>query len=433
MSFVWNMQNIRKLAPDGLTMNRAMGVFFANKWQEIGGNEKVIWAKYPYYAGRYFTLIIQLDPLKYRCACGSKTKPCKHILGLLVQLYRNSEAFFITKQVPSWANKLLTDSSSSGPAEKRINPVSTKASIERRKVMESGIQFLEKWLRQLMRHGLAEVKGKAPDYWDNIAAQLVDAKLGGVAKKIRYIKIIIEQEDWVDQLGSLIGELYLYVKAFNQYEGLPNSLSRDIDTYAGISPKRGEVLETKAISDHWLVLGQSFGEEDNLSYRRTWLWGIKSGVPALNLAYSWGGQPYLHSFKVGGIYQADMHFYPSAYPLRAITEQVRMLEENLHHPKNGYLLIDYFLKHFAEAKLLNPFLLHFPVLLHQVALFMEQQQLVLVDTNKHKLDIDCEDDLAWQLLAFGGGGVLTFFGEWSNGQMSPLGLWTGDRSFFVKM
>ena len=47
MPFVWNMQNIRKLAPDGLSMNRAMGIFFAGKWQEIGGNEKMIWAKYP--------------------------------------------------------------------------------------------------------------------------------------------------------------------------------------------------------------------------------------------------------------------------------------------------------------------------------------------------------------------------------------------------
>ena len=431
MPFVWNMQNIRKLAPDGLSMNRAMGIFFAGKWQEIGGNEKMVWAKYPYYPGRYFNLIIQLDPLKYHCSCSSKSQPCKHILGLLVQLYRNSEAFFITTQIPAWASQLLEPPKTTSAKKKEVKPVSSKTLLARRELMKSGIQLLDKWLHQLIRHGLAEVQSKPLSYWDEVAAQLVDAKLGGVAKKIRQVKGFIQEENWVEKLSFLIGELYLYVKAFNQYEELALPLSKDIDTYAGISPKRGEVLETQGIEDHWYVLGQVFGEEEQLSYRRTWLWGIKSGVPALNLAYSWGGQPYLHDFVKGGIYRATMHFYPSAYPLRAITEEVKLLENTTHHPKNGYLSIQKFLTHFAEAKVLNPFLQNFPVLLHRLIAVMEQKKLLLVDKDRQTIEVKCSMDSAWKMIAFGGGGEMTFFGEWNDGAMHPLAIWKGERSLFV--
>lgn len=430
MSFVWNMENIRKLAPDGLSMNRAMGIFFASKWEDIGGNEKMIWAKYPYYPGRYFNLIIQLDPLKYQCSCSSKLEPCKHVLGLLVQLYRNSEAFFITSQIPDWGTTLLTPTKTT-TQQKKIAPISSKALLERRKIMKSGIEILDKWLHQLVRHGFAEVQHKPLSYWDDIAAQLVDAKLGEIAKRIRAVKEFIGDETWAQQLSALVGELYLYVKTYKKHEELPPAFAKDIDSYAGITPKRGAVLETKGIEDHWYVLGQVFGVEEQLSYRRTWLWGVKSGVPALNLAYSWGGQPYLHDFAKAKVYNASLHFYPSAYPLRAITEEVHLLKNATHHPQNGYTAIKHFLTHFAEAKALNPFLQNFPVLLHQVVLWMDNKTLTLVDSNKQTLVIHCEEEKAWQLLAFGAGGEVTFFGEWQDGSMTPHAVWKEERYLFI--
>lgn len=431
MPFVWSMPNIRKLAPDGLTMNRAMGIFFAAKWEEIGGDEQLIWAKYPYYPGRYFKLVIRLNPLKYQCSCRSKAMPCKHILGLLVQLYRNSEVFFISTQPPGWATQLLEPSSIPAPKKKATVSVTSKATEARKKLMDSGVVILQKWLRQLIRQGLAEVQSKPLSYWDEFAAQLADAKLGGVAKKVRSIKAFIQQDEWEGPLLHLIGSLYLFAKAFEQYDDLPLPLAKDLDTYAGISPKRGAVLQADGIPDHWYVLGQISGEEEQLTFRRTWLWGIKSGVPALNLAYSWGGQPYLHTFDMGNIYEATLFFYPSAYPLRAITEEIKPLTNAQHHPKNGYPSIDKFLTHFAQAKALNPFVQNFPVLLHQVVLMMDNKVLSLVDINDAGLELHCEEEVAWQLLAFGGGEWVTFFGEWEEGTLRPLGIWKGERSFFV--
>lgn len=431
MPFVWSMPNIRKLAPDGLTMNRAMGIFFAGKWEEIGGNEKIIWAKYPYYRGRYFKTVVRLDPLEHYCSCRSKAMPCKHVLGLLVQLYRDSSVFFISSQTPPWVAELLSPAPKPKKQKAKAPSVSTKTVEERKKIMRSGIGILEKWLRQLIRHGLAEAQGKPLSYWDEIAAQLVDSKLGGIAKRIRTIKEFIHTDEWETKLIFTIGELHLFCNAFRKQDKLSEQLSADIDNYAGISTKRGVVLKEKGVTDHWYVLGQFFGEEEQIAFRRTWLWGIKSGIPILNLAFSWGGQPYLHNFQPGQLYHGKWHFYPSAYPLRAVTDDIKILPGAQHHPAGGYENIEQFLKHYATAKALNPILLNFPILFHWVIPHMNNETLTLQDRNGNAIQVTCEEETAWQILAFSGGWEITFFGEWEAGQLTPLGVWCEERAFFI--
>ena len=55
--------------------------------------------------------------------------------------------------------------------------------------------------------------------------------------------------------------------------------------------------------------------------QRTWLWGQRSERPALLLSFAAPGQPLDRSLVPGMALDAELVFFPSAYPLRALIKQ----------------------------------------------------------------------------------------------------------------
>jgi hypothetical protein len=174
------------------------------------------------------------------------------------------------------------------------------------------------------------------------------------------------------------------------------------------------------LADHWLVAGQTEEAEDgNLLARRTWLIGEKTEKLALLLDFSWGGQGFETTFKLGTVLQAEVVFYPSAYPQRAILKKFEY-SEAAFLLRNGYPSLAVFADAYAGALAENPWLGRFPAFLEGGVPVFHQKKFVLVDTERKQLPLDASDDLGWKLVAIGCGRPIGVFGTWDGEAFSPL-------------
>ena len=89
-------------------------------------------------------------------------------------------------------------------------------------------------------------------------------------------------------------------------------------------------MSLPALRDRWLIQGQRLSEEGNLRSQRTWLIGEKSQQSALILHFAAGGQPMDTSLVVGAAIDAELCFYPSALPQRALIKE-RFATQPLSH------------------------------------------------------------------------------------------------------
>src|SRR6185312_5568985 len=113
------------------------------------------------------------------------------------------------------------------------------------------------------------------------------------------------------------------------------------------------------LRDRWLVLGQTTFEDDHLRTQRTWLLGEQSARLALILQFSVGWREFGETFVRGSRFQAELHFWPSAYPLRAriasrpddLAAMATALPTTL-----GHASIESFLGEFARALGCQPWL-----------------------------------------------------------------------------
>lgn len=433
MSFIWSTENIRALAPDGLTFNQARGIFFGNKWLSLYGNEHFVWGEYPAGPNWKFQTVVKLKEPAFFCSCRSRTRPCKHNLALLLTLQRNSDSFLITDDLADWvkewqAKQNPTPEKNLSEAEVLIREQRKETGKDKRIAqMMQGIQDLERWLKHVMETGLAEVREYPLSYWDDFAARMVDAKLGGVARKIRLIKGYLETDNWPERLLSDLGDLYLLTRAFKNIDYQTPVTRKDILGVAGLSVKKSEVLESKSILDDWLVLGQQTGTEEKLTYRRTWLRGIDTEKDALLLDFAWGNQGFETYWKIGQLFEGELCFYPAALEQRALFLTYHLVHKTISVP-NGHKDFQSFADTYARAVTASPWIPGFPVLLEKVIPVLHEQQFYLVDSNKKQLRLDQEfEDKTIKLLAVSCGKPITIFGEWNGYTFVPLSVFSQNR------
>lgn len=282
-----------------------------------------------------------------------------------------------------------------------------------------GIVELKNWLQDLVQHGLAAALAREPDFWEEFAARMVNAKLGGIARRILTFKSWLQTDDAHEHLLSEIGELYLFAKAYEKLDVLPADLQQEILTTAGATIKKETVLKQESVTDQWLVIGQTEGSEDNLRFRRTWLQGIQTHESALLLDFAWRFNDFEGvNWLVGSLLQAEIAFYPGAHRQRALVKDFALIYEPLE--LFGYADWTIFLRHYADALAQNPWLLNFPCLIEDATPVIQNDQLLLVDTHKNWLPTSTTDETKWKILALSGGHPIQVFGEWDGRTFSPL-------------
>ena len=174
------------------------------------------------------------------------------------------------------------------------------------------------------------------------------------------------------------------------------------------------------------MLGQRTYEEDRLRVRRGWLWGRDSGRWALILDFAYQSQPMPPIAAPGTWLEAELGFFPSQYPLRALLRNAATVADGGMPPA----LVDggALLNRYAEALARQPWLEILPATLAGIVPARgEADTWFLRDAAAHLLP--CHPGFAdpWRLLALSGGWPLKVFGEWNGGQFWPLSAWRGER------
>lgn len=282
-----------------------------------------------------------------------------------------------------------------------------------------GIIELKNWLQDLIQHGLATALTRDQDFWEEFAARMVNAKLRGVATRIRTFKNWLQSDDAHERLLSEIGELYLFTKAYEKLYTLPIDLQQEILTTAGATIKKETVLKQEPVKDQWLVVGQTEGSEDNIRYRRTWLQGISTHETALLLDFAWRFNDFEGvNWLIGSLLQAEIAFYPGTVRQRALVKDFAIIYEPIELA--GYSDWEVFLRQYADALTQNPWLLQFPCLMDEVIPTIENNQLLLIDNQKKWLPVSSNEEAKWKILAISGGHPIQLFGEWDGRSLTPL-------------
>ncbi|MEO0780012.1 MAG: hypothetical protein AAF146_25855, partial [Bacteroidota bacterium] len=233
--------------------------------------------------------------------------------------------------------------------------------------------------------------------------------------------------DWPEQMLSELAELYLLTRGMQQLDQLPEALSEQVLRVAGRNVQQKDLLQQVGRSDQWIVMGQLTGHNiDNGTFRRTWLWGVKTQRWALLLEYDYRDQGFAQQWPVGQSFAAEVVYFPGTHPLRVVIKQFERTTDRVALAP-GAPQIDAFLTDYAAAVAANPWLLDYPAQLAQVIPVYEGGQLYVVDTRRKALPLVASDRDRWKILATSGGHPLTIFGEWTGRRLVPLSLAVAGR------
>jgi hypothetical protein len=437
---MWTQTQILQLAPDAPTANKGRALASIGKWQTLRTDGNALWGeckgsgKLP-----YFVQIDLLNPA-FKCSCPARKFPCKHSIALGLLFTRGSDGFMMEE--PPEAVKTWIESRAKR-LEKKIEKVDVElekeiaekiqaAAEQKAKTLDSRIQNiqdglpeLETWLLDTVREGIASIEKDAVRICEDIAVRMSDAKMKGIAIRIREIPLMIgSSPNWIDKVTTRLGEIYLFINAFRQYENLPENLQEELKQTAGINIKKEEVRTDEGVLDNWLILGKSEGQDEvnpRIYFRKIWLWAEKNKRPAMILDYNFGSASFPNTYILGTQFKGELAFYPGTFQLRALVKtqgQTGGLVEFFP----GYDDFEDFLLAYANAVSENPWLRSFPCVLSNVRPMIENDKLIVADKNAKMVNIesDKENVMGWKLIALSGGNSMDIFGEWTGESLVPL-------------
>lgn len=437
----YSAEQIIALAPDAASAKAGRNLATASKWQNVGQDERALWGECQGSGAKPYQTVIDLSEPAFKCSCPSRKFPCKHALGLFLLIANQSVTGNAT--VPDWVGEWLLKrdeqtqrrSEAAKKAEEEPDEATlarrasqkAKRTLDREAKVVAGLKELELWLRDLLRHGLASAQTRSFDYWEQMAARLIDAQAPGVARRVRDLSRVPQSDDgWIERLLAKVSSLFLLLKAYERIETLTAATQADVRSAIGWSYKEDELPEENVVIDEWLVLGQRTTGEEGLRVRRTWLHGRGTAKGALVLEFAAPGQHLAPNLLPATTVEAELIFYPSNYPLRAVLRKrintTRSLKE-----VSGYATSEQLLMTYAGVLSLNPWLEAIPALLQTVVPVRRGERWFARDSDARLLSLKSDATSGWNLLALSGGYPITIFGEWNGHSLLPISAWADGR------
>jgi hypothetical protein len=436
----YSVEQIIALAPDAASAKAGRSLATASKWQNVGQDERALWGECQGSGSKPYQTIIDLGEPAFKCSCPSRKFPCKHALGLFL-LVANQPA--TNHNVPDWANEWLAkrdqQAQRKGEAAKKADEEPDEATLARRASQKAkrsldreakvvaGLKELELWLRDLLRHGLAAAQTRSIDYWEQMAARLIDAQAPGLARRVRDLSRVTQSgEGWIEHLLAQVSAIFLLLKAYERIETLSAATQADVRTAIGWNYKEDELPEENVVADEWSVLGQRTTGEEGLRVRRTWLWGQRTAKGALVLDFAAPGQHLALDLLPGTTVEAELIFYPGNYPLRAAVNK-RANTSRLLKEIDGYATGEQLLMTYAGGLALNPWIETIPAPMQTVVPLRRGEQWFARDSNASLLSLRSDSTSGWKLLALSGGAPIMIFGEWNGRSLLPISAWADGR------
>ncbi len=363
---------IAALAPDANALAAGKKSAAPRLWDALGRSDTAIWGECK--GSAVYQVRVALDDLAAKCSCPSRKFPCKHSLGLLF-LAAESPDRVPTATPPEWVTEWLGKRTESADRKKQRAEKAAEAAppdpeqqgrrAEKRLArVVAGVEALDLWLSDLVRTGLASVApGDAA--WNAQAARLVDAQAPGLASRVRRLGTLPRSgSEWGDRLAEGLGRLALLAQATRRLDALDGPLAADVRTAVGWTLERDEVVAAgERVSDEWAITGQIVEDDDRFRVQRSWLRGVRSGRDALVLQFAAGPARFPEALLPGMVLDAELAFWPSAHPLRALVHERRGEMKPLAArpaPAGG---VDGLLDGYAQALGRQPWIERFPAVL----------------------------------------------------------------------
>ncbi|MGB3799163.1 MAG: hypothetical protein WA952_05065 [Lewinella sp.] len=412
--------HLLQLAPDPKTLEAGRRLFYSRRWRLLGGDGEWLWGEFDYNGRRAIESAVQVVEGKFYCSCRARARPCAHGLALVFLLKNNADRFTVG-QPPDWVRSVQHRSTRPVKEIKDEEKADDRLTA-RLQLMTDGINELELRLLDVARRGIADTLGQGPETWAAIATRLTDAKLPGLAGRVRRL-IDLPEEEAEHAIARTLGDLFLFIRSWHIREEFPPERRDELYQTAGINTRRGDLLQLPGKQDHWLVMGTVEGEEDRLRYRRIWLRGEKSKRYALLLDYVFGRAPFEQSWPLSASFGGSVHYYPGSYPQRGIFPEPRA-GGRPYDGLLGYVTFKDMLANYRRAVGVNPWLLQYPVYLAEVRPVKVDQRLLLVDKQDRAVPVTPGFEGFYRLLAVSGGQPVAIFAEFDGYRLRPLSLLT---------
>lgn len=427
------VESVQAMAPDDASVKAARGLVIPAKWPLLGYNNAAFWGECKGSGSRPYQVRIDSQDLACKCSCPSRKFPCKHSLALLL-LYVQHRADFTNDEQPEWVSEWLIsrqqrearkEEKKEQSAAKAADPQTTaKRDAARQKKMTAGLEYLERWIHDRVRHGLAQLPTQQ-SLFTEVAARMVDAQLPGIAMRLKNLAGTLDiADEWPRLVCSQLGQLQLIIDAYRHQEALDAAERTDLNVALGVSIDKSDAGNGETIEDSWRVIGQSAQEENKLWRRRVWLYGETSRRTALLLDFSHGGKNFTQHFISGQTLRSTLAFYPSASPLRALL--TGSCEQAGAFPLPP-LTLDDALHELAHKISANPWQWPLPLRMSNMLIHPDNGGWQFSTVQGQQLPVRLPSAEGWQLLAVSGGVPFMLMGEWDGNQLTPCSAWLDDR------
>jgi hypothetical protein len=423
---------IAALAPDPKALAAGKQSAAPRLWSALGRSESAIWGECK--GSAVYQVRVALDDLAAKCSCPSRKFPCKHALGLLFLAAASPEQL-PSATAPEWVTEWLDKRSESADRKKQRAEKAAEAAppdpeqqakrAEKRLArVLAGVEALELWLGDLVRTGVASV-GPGDTAWGAQAARLVDAQAPGLASRVRRLGFLPRSgPDWGERFADGLGRLALLLQATRRLGALDEPLAADVRAAVGWTLERDEVLATgERVSDEWAVVGQMVEDDERFRVQRSWLRGLRTGRDALVLQFAAGPARFPEALLPGAVLDAELAFWPSAHPLRALVSERRGEMKPLGS-RPGTAGIDELFESYARALGRQPWIERFPAVLGGVVPALSgdaaAEEFQVIDAGARAVPLAGSGH--WKLFALSGGHPIDLFGEWNGRSLLPLGV-----------
>jgi hypothetical protein len=411
---VWSAEQVIALAPDSSSVAAARKL---RNWPDAGADERAVWGLAQGSGKAPYEVVVDLDGPAYNCSCPSRKFPCKHALGLLL---RWAEGQVAAGDRPAFAGEWLAGREERAARPAREGPPDAEAQARRAEAREekitAGMEELDRWLRDLVRGGLAGAKAQPYSFWQAMAARLVDAQAPGAASRVRALSGLAHAGDaWPGRLLEGAASLHLLARAWARRAELDAQLRASVRAAVGWPVAAEEVRARPAVRDRWAVIAQAAGEDERLAWRRTWLRGETQGREALILQFSATGA-FDGDYVPGSVVEGGLCFYPGAVELRALPEDELRRVGDVDEPQGTD--VGGWLRAWAALLARDPWLDRHVAVLAPASFVGHEGEWWVRGADGGGLRI--AGDPPFDLVAEAGGREVSIAGEWRGGRFTPL-------------
>ena len=454
-------EQVLLLAPDRAAAAAATGAADPGAWSAAGCDEQAVWGQYIATSAEPYEVAVDLGGPAFRCSCPSRKVPCKHCLGLLLMHAQQHVA--PAKRLPfaqQWMQRrdrhptahqadTVVDVQGSGDDEVAVDAAAAGAQtrartgaddrrheqreqrqLDRAERMRAGLHELDRWLADTVRTGLTAPALADADTWDRLAARLVDAQCGGLANRVKRVATRVGQHArWYEDVLEEMAVLHALAQGALRTSTLPIDLADGVHAASGLTVNKDDVLAGVPSTARWSVLGESRVREDKITVQRTWLatQGLDAAGAVLTtwamvLAFGAFGNEVTTEHQVATEFEADVHWYPGAAPLRALVG--RRYDEPrraLGAPVPVTVAEAVGAAGWAMAR--EPWLERHPLLVQAVPLAVGNGRWTLADATGAIPIVPGFWRLA-EIVAISGGRPIVVMGELSADGVLPLTLWS---------